>query len=190
MWGTEGGDRGLPKFVPWGVWSRQMLCEVLQPNPLRKHRIHSPRPPCTLAVRTTRSKALRSPAEALRSNAFADRTRFLCNALAPHNPGGHHTALPLPPRAQCPMPCHPPRLPVSGLVSTKLSGPGGQGPPFPAGPRGPLHVANPRTGAPWYLGLMAGRGEGLGRALELGRGRGVAWPLPPASTLAGTWGRW
>lgn len=40
--------------------------------------------------------------------------------------------------------------------------------------------------------LLAGRAEGLGwgGALDLGRERGLAWPLPPARTSAGKWGRW
>lgn len=60
------------------------------------------------------------------------------------------------------MPRHPPRLPVSGLGPTKPSGPGGQGPPFPAGSRGPLHVSDPRSGAPRCPAAPGWQGRGAG----------------------------
>lgn len=178
--------------MPWGARSHQMLREVLQSKPFRKHRIPSPRPPCSFAVRTTRSKALRSPAGALRATVFDDRTFSSVTHSYP-------TALEVPTRrCLCPLRSGVPRLATLhaflSLVWAQQSrqAPVGRALPSLLAPVVLCTCLTPGRVLPGVQRLLAGRAEGLGwgGALDLGRERGLAWPLPPARTSAGKWGRW
>lgn len=139
-----------------------------------------PQGPLHVAVHTTRSKALRSAAEALRSNVLDGRTRFLCDALVP--PTLEVTTW----YCLCPYSSGSRAVPPS-TPACLWSGQVLAGRALPS-LLAPVVLCMWPTPGQMLLGvwwLVAGRGERLGRPLELDRGRGLAWPLPPARTLVG-----